>query len=222
MINNSQEKCVDHNDDKSVEGEENSGHDDNMFSETSRDVTRTVTEELREMGAESILCEDEQRDYTSDPKSFCYEKNMNNVIGSELPKHFDIKTDPNGGTPDVPSTENSNQPTLVAHIEYQESKEGETSQRKEEADETKESAGEESNLEHDKSSSREAPTGNGVTEEQDFDLAHVFELGSVFVEYKRTEGSCTAAHALHGRLFDDRVVMVEYVPLELYQAKFQR
>ncbi|GAB2294383.1 hypothetical protein Dimus_028590 [Dionaea muscipula] len=41
---------------------------------------------------------------------------------------------------------------------------------------------------------------------------NVFELGSVLVEFRRSEASCMAAHCLHGRAFDDRVVMVEYVP----------
>ncbi|KAL5848797.1 hypothetical protein ACOSQ3_006860 [Xanthoceras sorbifolium] len=60
-----------------------------------------------------------------------------------------------------------------------------------------------------------------VEKEQDGgNLAHIFELGSVFVEYRRTEASCMAAHCLHGRLFDDRFVTVEYAPLDLYKAKF--
>ncbi|KAI4368421.1 hypothetical protein MLD38_016979 [Melastoma candidum] len=49
---------------------------------------------------------------------------------------------------------------------------------------------------------------------------HIFEQGCVLVEYKRTESSREAAHCLHGRLFDDRTVNVEYVPEDLYVAKF--
>lgn len=52
------------------------------------------------------------------------------------------------------------------------------------------------------------------------DLAHILEPGCVLVEYKRTESSCEAAHCLHGRLFDDRMVTVEYVPEDFYVAKF--
>ncbi|KAI9193823.1 hypothetical protein LWI28_000470 [Acer negundo] len=58
--------------------------------------------------------------------------------------------------------------------------------------------------------------------EQDDNLARIFEAGSVFVEYRRTEASCMAAHCLHGRLFDDRTVTVEYVPLDLYKSKFPK
>ncbi|KAI4373890.1 hypothetical protein MLD38_011952 [Melastoma candidum] len=52
-------------------------------------------------------------------------------------------------------------------------------------------------------------------------LDHIFEQGCVLVEYKRTESSREAAHCLHGRLFDDRTVNVEYVPEDLYVAKFR-
>lgn len=63
---------------------------------------------------------------------------------------------------------------------------------------------------------------NGGKEKQDNNLARIFEQGSVFVEYRRTEASCTAAHYLHGRLFDDRIVTVEYVPLDLYKKRFTK
>ncbi|KAJ0035081.1 hypothetical protein Pint_25123 [Pistacia integerrima] len=63
---------------------------------------------------------------------------------------------------------------------------------------------------------------NGGKEKQDNNLARIFEQGSVFVEYRRTEASCMAAHCLHGRLFDDRIVTVEYVPLDLYKKRFTK
>ncbi|GAB4843093.1 hypothetical protein Ancab_013072 [Ancistrocladus abbreviatus] len=47
-----------------------------------------------------------------------------------------------------------------------------------------------------------------------------FEVGSVLVEFRRAEASCMAAHSLHGRHFEERVVSVEYVPYSLYQAEF--
>ncbi|XP_038723203.1 splicing factor U2af large subunit A-like isoform X2 [Tripterygium wilfordii] len=53
-------------------------------------------------------------------------------------------------------------------------------------------------------------------------LERMFEPGGVFVEYGRTEASCTAAHSLYGRLFDDRIVTVEYVPHHLYRARFPK
>ncbi|CAJ1967090.1 unnamed protein product [Sphenostylis stenocarpa] len=51
---------------------------------------------------------------------------------------------------------------------------------------------------------------------------HVFEPGSVLVEYGRAEACCAAAHSLHGRLFDGRTVMVEYVARSLYKARFTK
>ena len=67
-----------------------------------------------------------------------------------------------------------------------------------------------------------AAAERGENEEQDCDLGHVFELGCVFVEYGRTEASCVAAHCLHGRLFDDRIVTVEFVALDLYRVRFPK
>lgn len=67
-----------------------------------------------------------------------------------------------------------------------------------------------------------AAAERGENEEQDCDLGHVFELGCVFVEYGRTEASCMAAHCLHGRLFDDRIVTVEFVALDLYRVRFPK
>lgn len=49
-----------------------------------------------------------------------------------------------------------------------------------------------------------------------------FEVGCVLVEFKREEGSCMAAHCLHGRRFDDRIVTVEYVDPDLYCKRFPK
>lgn len=49
---------------------------------------------------------------------------------------------------------------------------------------------------------------------------HVFKPGSVLVEYGRAEACCSAAHCLHGRFFDGRMVTVEYVALSLYRTRF--
>ncbi|XVF66438.1 hypothetical protein PTKIN_Ptkin10aG0035800 [Pterospermum kingtungense] len=53
-------------------------------------------------------------------------------------------------------------------------------------------------------------------------LQQIFEPGSVFVEYRRIEASCMAAHCIHGRLFDDRTVTVEYIDPDLYRVKFPK
>ncbi|XP_057959899.1 splicing factor U2af large subunit A [Malania oleifera] len=58
--------------------------------------------------------------------------------------------------------------------------------------------------------------------EQVCNLADIFEPGCVLVEYKRVEASCMAAHCLHGRFFDDRIVTVGYVALDLYCARFPK
>lgn len=63
---------------------------------------------------------------------------------------------------------------------------------------------------------------NGNNDKKNQNLSQIFEPGCVFVEYRRTEASCTAAHCLHGRLFDDRIVTVEYVPLDVYRARFPK
>lgn len=65
-----------------------------------------------------------------------------------------------------------------------------------------------------------APTGGGdgggaVVEER-------FEGGCVLVEYKRIEASTMAAHCLHGRVFDGRIVSVEYVGHDVYCDKFEK
>ncbi|KAG8481011.1 hypothetical protein CXB51_025701 [Gossypium anomalum] len=54
------------------------------------------------------------------------------------------------------------------------------------------------------------------------DLKKIFEPGCVFVQYRRTEASCTAAHSIHGRLFDNRIVKVEYIDPNLYRVKFPK
>ncbi|KAI7748032.1 hypothetical protein M8C21_028536 [Ambrosia artemisiifolia] len=54
------------------------------------------------------------------------------------------------------------------------------------------------------------------------DLIDAFEVGCVFVEYKRTEASSMAAHCLHGRVFDGRSVSVEYVAYDVYRTRFQK
>ncbi|KAK7354925.1 hypothetical protein VNO80_14167 [Phaseolus coccineus] len=60
--------------------------------------------------------------------------------------------------------------------------------------------------------------GNDAKDDND----HVFEPGSVLVEYGRAEACCSAAHSLHGRLFDGRMVTVEYVAQSLYRARFTK
>lgn len=53
-------------------------------------------------------------------------------------------------------------------------------------------------------------------------ILEMFDPDCVLVEFRRAEAACMAAHCLHGRLFDDRIVTVEYVPLDLYQTKFAK
>ncbi|KAK7243099.1 hypothetical protein RIF29_37884 [Crotalaria pallida] len=65
------------------------------------------------------------------------------------------------------------------------------------------------------------PSSKGINEEDDI-FDRIFELGSVLVEYGRTEACCLAAHHLHGRFFDGRKVTVEYVSLSLYKARFTK
>ena len=54
------------------------------------------------------------------------------------------------------------------------------------------------------------------------ELDDMFEVGCVLVEYGRTEASCMAAHCLHGRYFDERIVVTGYAALDLYRRKFPR
>ncbi|WCJ24088.1 Splicing factor U2AF 65 kDa subunit [Euphorbia peplus] len=62
----------------------------------------------------------------------------------------------------------------------------------------------------------------GQREDQDCNIGYIFEPGCVFVEFGRAEASCTAAHCLHGRLFDNRTVMAGYIPLDVYRSRFSK
>lgn len=55
-----------------------------------------------------------------------------------------------------------------------------------------------------------------------FGLEDSFEPGCVLVEYKRTEAASMAAHCLHGRVFDNRIVAVGYVDYQIYKARFPK
>ncbi|XP_074320322.1 uncharacterized protein LOC141657094 [Silene latifolia] len=68
--------------------------------------------------------------------------------------------------------------------------------------------------------SSDSPVSNRTTET--CEVGNIFEVGCILVEFKRIEASCMAAHCLHGRLFDDRIVTVEYVPVEVYHARFPK
>lgn len=48
------------------------------------------------------------------------------------------------------------------------------------------------------------------------------DIGRVYVEFTREECACKAAHALHGRLYGDRTVIVAYFPLKMYQKRFKK
>lgn len=50
----------------------------------------------------------------------------------------------------------------------------------------------------------------------------VFEQGSVFVEYVRSEASCIAAHSLHERLYGEQSVLVDYIPHDVYMSRFRK
>ncbi|KAM7485401.1 hypothetical protein LguiA_001410 [Lonicera macranthoides] len=56
-----------------------------------------------------------------------------------------------------------------------------------------------------------------VTNQED-----VFEVGCVLVEYRRAEASYMAAHCLHGRIFDGRIVTAEYIAHDLYKLRFPK
>lgn len=51
-------------------------------------------------------------------------------------------------------------------------------------------------------------------------IGDVFEPGCVLVEFARPETACSAAHCLHWRLYEERVVTVGYVSHDLYKANF--
>lgn len=59
-------------------------------------------------------------------------------------------------------------------------------------------------------------------DEGEYDTNIAFELGSVLVEYARTEACRSAAHCLHRRFFDGRMVTVQYIALSLYRARFTK
>ncbi|VVB07249.1 unnamed protein product [Arabis nemorensis] len=61
-------------------------------------------------------------------------------------------------------------------------------------------------------------TGEKIEEEED--PKDVFEPGCIFIEYRRPEATRDAAHSLHGRLYENRIVKAEYVSKELYQTRF--
>ncbi|KAL8048228.1 hypothetical protein ABFS82_07G050200 [Erythranthe guttata] len=62
----------------------------------------------------------------------------------------------------------------------------------------------------------------GDKEDFHIEFEGLFEPGSVFVEYRRAEAACMAAHYLNGRIFDGRVVTVGYVDHDLYLTRFRR
>lgn len=72
------------------------------------------------------------------------------------------------------------------------------------------------------SSKEELDAPEELEKKEEIPITEVFDPGCVLVEFRRAEAACTAAHCLHGRLFDDRIVTVEYVPLDLYQTKFAK
>ncbi|MED6209392.1 hypothetical protein PIB30_054242 [Stylosanthes scabra] len=78
----------------------------------------------------------------------------------------------------------------------------------------------ESSLKHDASS--ELGALKRSVDEEDHIHDGVFEQGSVLVEFGRTEACSSAAHCLHGRLFDGRTVIVEYVSLDQYRERFNK
>jgi len=70
------------------------------------------------------------------------------------------------------------------------------------------------------SSKEELDAPEELEKKEEISITEAFDPGCVLVEFRRAEAASMAAHCLHGRLFDDRIVTVEYVPLDLYQAKF--
>ncbi|XP_059281521.1 uncharacterized protein LOC132035229 [Lycium ferocissimum] len=71
-------------------------------------------------------------------------------------------------------------------------------------------------------SSKELDAPEKLEKKEENSVDEVLEPGCVLVEFRRAEAACMAAHCLHGRLFDDRIVAVEYVPVDLYQTKFSK
>lgn len=64
--------------------------------------------------------------------------------------------------------------------------------------------------------------GNGKSSNHQTAGLEVFEPGCVLVEFLRKEAACAAAHCLHQRYYDERIVSASYVPHELYMTKFPR
>lgn len=62
----------------------------------------------------------------------------------------------------------------------------------------------------------------GENKEEMPNVSDCFEAGCVLVEFKRIEASSMAAHCLHGRLFDGRIVTVEHVDPDLYYKRFPK
>lgn len=63
--------------------------------------------------------------------------------------------------------------------------------------------------------------GNGRISQQAGDL-ELFEEGSILIEYVRKEAACAAAHCLHRRTYGDQIVVVGYVPYDIYLVRFPR
>lgn len=74
----------------------------------------------------------------------------------------------------------------------------------------------------DTSSELVGPLKDIKEEDEDESNNIAFEPGSVLVEYARTEACRLAAHCLHRRLFDGRMVTVQYIALSLYRARFTK
>jgi splicing factor U2AF subunit len=61
----------------------------------------------------------------------------------------------------------------------------------------------------------ESKHGNSV-------VNHHLEAGCILVEYRRVEASSAAAHCFHDRIFDGRIVTVEYVDHDFYKLRFPK
>lgn len=66
------------------------------------------------------------------------------------------------------------------------------------------------------------PVADDTMKDDSHELNGTFEAGCVLVEYKRTEASSMAARCLHGRVFDGRLVSVEYVANDVYCTRFKK
>ncbi|RWR96570.1 splicing factor U2af large subunit B [Cinnamomum micranthum f. kanehirae] len=61
----------------------------------------------------------------------------------------------------------------------------------------------------------------GNTSQQACNL-ELFEEGCILIEYARKEAACVAAHCLHRRPYGDQIVVVGYIPYDMYRARFPR